>query len=174
MNFNVLNNLKLDENEEYYYTEKDNVIKYAAQTTTELMHLYDYYNRLYDIGLILQPTPIFNQLMFFNIYLIDLLSLPQYYNLVTESKIMDLTIPSKKDKRIPFYKCLFETINYLSNFKYIPKDIQNMNNFLNQLNCYTRNLNQHINNVKEVFQGSVCYLKSFNIKDDNISLSTNL
>ncbi len=77
-----------------------------------------------------------------------------------------------QEARIPFYKHLFEIICYLSTFKDIDKNAESMNNFLSKLNSYTNSINECLNNTKEIFQGSVPYLKLFSIEENEIHLKT--
>lgn len=167
-----MSNLKPNQDNEYYYSNRNNVIEYARQVTTELMNLYDTYNKLTDMNLISETTPIFTCWEFFNMYLIDFLSLPQNYKVTTESKIIDCIMPNNQNKRIPFYKYLFQATNYLCTFKDMQKNVSSIVEFLNELNEYSININKCIFNVKDVFQDHIPYLKLFKINNNEIHLYT--
>lgn len=164
MNMEVLfmsTNLLINQYENYYYQNKEEVIKYANDTTVEIMNLYDTYLRLQDYGIITELTPIFPYWQKFQIYLIDLLSLPNDYKILTESKIMDRVMPNEKEKIIPFYKYLFNTICYIEIFKVVHKDEANLKHYLLKLNEHSRKLNEAIDNIEKVFQGKKPVIKLF-------------
>lgn len=147
-------NLLINQDENYYYQNREEVINYANKTTMEMTNLYYTYLKLQDYGIVTEHTPIFPYWRRLYIYLTELLSLPYDFKMITESEIMNIEMPNEKEKIIPFYKRLFNTICYIETFKELRKDESNIKQYLLNLNEHSKRLNEAVDYVEKVFQGN--------------------